>query len=474
MALTKVSPISVVGTRIYFIENERLDMYFVHPQKIDAFEYLNRVADLKGFDVEKLWRVLEIPPESGRGAKHESGPVMVIKPRKLTSDFIVETNYTSWTTESEYLASEKGRLKNGDILLLSAAHAAGYIGRNTSIFFVENGNMAMCIGELIRVRPNKDKIDPFYLLGYLNTTFMRTLLKYSVRGQTVHLYPNDIRNLPVILPPRNVQNSIGEKLKKSIVQKLEAEKKKKEIEEIFAKYLPVDFDVPSNVSYTYNKKESHMINKRLDAHFYHPKYRYVIQLLKQTRVPKKMLGEIVLFSNLTSNPKRLETQKFKYVEIDNIDLTYGYIETHSEIEGRKAPSRARKVLKKNNLLISLTRPYRGAIAVVDPFYDDCIGTTGFSVSQTISEDIDVYYLCSILKTRFGIMQLEQRMSNANYPAVIESDLKDILVPILPDSERIKISENMKSIISLSRVLKSLRKNAMSELEQLLNITGGES
>jgi restriction endonuclease S subunit len=398
---------------------------------------------------------------------------MVIKPGKLASDFLVETDDVSWTTEKDYFNSNKGQLESGDILLLSAAHKEGYIGKNTSIF-IEDKKKAMHIGELIRMKPDKNIINPYYLLAYLNNHFMKTLLIHSVRGQTVHLYSNDINNLPVILPPRGVQDSIGDRLKISIEKKIEAKKKKQEIGEIFAKFLPMDFVLPTEISYTYNIKEASIINKRLDAHFYHPKYKYNIRLINEAKVPKKKLDETVSFLNVTFNPEKLGEQKFKYVEIDNISLNYGYIDAHSEVPGKEAPSRARKILRENNLVIPLTRPYRGAIGVVDNLYDNCIGTTGFSVSESISKDVDTYYICAFLKTKFGIMQIEQRMSNSNYPAVIESNLRDILIPMLSDSEKLDISNNIKLIISLSRESQRLHLEAMSELEQHLSINGGNS
>jgi len=470
MTVAKVSSVSVIGTKDYFSENERLDMYFVHPKKIDALEYLNKVANSKGFDVVGLEEVLELPVEKGTGIKEYFGDIYAVVPGCLTADFLIDLRSAS--KSSDYLPRKQ--LANGDILLLADAHAEGYIGKNSSMVILRDNEKAIYIGHLIRIRHDPDKINPFYLLAYLNFPEVRFLLQYSVRGQTVGLYPSDVRNLPVVLPPRDEQESVGKKLKESIERKMEAKRKKEEIAAVFAKHLPVDFDVPLTVSFTYTKKESHMMNKRLDAHFYHPKYQYIIRLLEQAQVSKEKLEELVSFSNSTFNPERLDIQKFKYIEIDDIDLTYGYIAAHSEIEGRKAPSRARKLLKEDDLLIPLTRPYRGAIAIVDSFYDSCIGTTGFSVSQTKLDNIDIYYLCAILKTRFGIMQLEQRMSNANYPAVIESALKEILVPILPGIERTKISENMRTIISLSRESKSLHQQAMTELEQLLSIEGGES
>jgi restriction endonuclease S subunit len=473
MTLTKVSSLSVVGTRSYFEKNKRLDMYFVHPEKIEAFAYLNKVAKTNRFSFIELWKLLVIPPNAGRNPTNNSGPVLVIKPAKLSSDFVVDTENAETTSEQEYDRSEKGQLKQEDILLLSAAHAAGYIGRNTSIF-VEKDVKAICIGELIRLRPNKEAINPYYLLGYLNTPFAKTLLMYSVRGQTVHLYPSDIRNLPVILPPRKIQDSIGNKLKGAIGKKIEAKKKKKEIDEIFAKYLPMDFEVPIEVAYIYTKNDAHIVNRRLDAHFYHPKYSYVIQLINRSPPPKKELRELISFSKSTCNPEKIGDKKFKYIEIDNINLNLGYIENHSEVIGKNAPCRARKVLKEHNLLIPLTRPYRGAIGVVDAFYNDSIGTTGFSVSYQKSDDCDTYYVCAFLKTKFGIMQIEQRMSNANYPAVIESNLKDILVSVFPESERFKISENMRAIISFSRESQLLHQQAMSDLENLLTLNGGAS
>ena len=158
MALDKLSSISVIGTRQYYSIHKRLDTYFVHPEKIDAYLYIRNIAKNKGFKIEDLESLLMVKPESGRGAKEQDGSVMVIKPGLLSSDFLINIDSTAWTTDDDFNASEKGQLKNGDILILSAAHAAGYIGKNTSIFLTSNDNKAICIGELIRLRPDDKKI----------------------------------------------------------------------------------------------------------------------------------------------------------------------------------------------------------------------------------------------------------------------------------------------------------------------------
>jgi len=89
----------------------------------------------------------------------------------------------------------------------------------------------MLLGHLIKVRPNKMGINPYYLLAYLNSKPARHFLNYSIRGQTVGLHASDAGRIPALLPPRGIQDSIGNKLKQAIDAKIEAEKKRKEIEE---------------------------------------------------------------------------------------------------------------------------------------------------------------------------------------------------------------------------------------------------
>ena len=184
----------------------------------------------------------------------------------------------------------------------------------------------------------------------------------------------------------------------------------------------------------------------------------------------EMLKELDEFSKETTNPSNVG--EFVYVEIADVDLNYGFISSHSIVKGPEAPSRARKIIRKDALLIPLTRPYRGAIAVVDSRYNNAITTTGFSVSYPkLNSPVDSYYLCAFLKSPYGLIQLTQRMSNANYPAILENDVADILVHILPDDAEI-ISDNMREIVNNLLLSKQLHSQAMEELNNLLGLNAG--
>jgi len=466
-----ISEISVVSTLQDYQKFYRADPYSVHPRKVRSIEKVKEIAEENSYDVLPLIKLLEMPPSSGRGGLPLSsdGEVKIVKPVNLTDLFFVDLTICERTTINAYSSSGKGRLQNLDILILSASHAEGYIGTNTSIVHFNDDEKAICIGELIRLRPNNDKINPYYLTLYLNSIIGRYMLNYSVRGQTVHLYPKDIEHLPVLLPPREIQDSIGNKLKQAIEAKIEAEKKRREIEEIFKRNLgDIEFRKIGGYMFKFSQCLEY---RRLDPHFYFPEFLKVLNLLNKSGFEIKRMSELVEFSKETTNPSNL--REFVYVEIADVDLNYGFISSHSIVKGSEAPSRARKVIRKDALLIPLTRPYRGAIAVVDSRYDNAITTTGFSVSYPKpNSPVDSYYLCAFLKSPYGLIQLTQRMSNANYPAILENDIADILVPILQNDDIHTISNNMKEIVNNLLLSKQLHSQAMEELNNLLGLNAG--
>jgi len=462
-----ISNISVISTLRECKEFSRADPYSIHPRKIRAIEKMKEIAEKRGWDIVKLEQLVieDIFKSSGTERKVD-GEVIAVKPGALSDDFLIDFSKCARETIEEYLKAGRRQLRDGDIILLGDAHAEGYIGSKTSIIRLLEDQKAMLLGHLIKVRPNPNLINPYYLLAYLNCKLAKYYLNYSVRGQTVGLHARDVKNLPVLVPPRDIQDSIGDKLKQAIEAKIEAEKKRKEIEEIFKSHFG-ELNIKKLGGYTFNISQC-IEESRLDPHYFYPEFIKAIKRIRESGFEVRELSELFEFSKETIDPSKFD--KFIYVEIADIDLTYGFISKHSVIEGKKAPSRARKVIRKDYLLVPLTRPYRGAIAVVDDRYDGAVATTGFSVLYPKRDAlVDSYYLCAFLKSPWGIVQLTQKMSNANYPAILELDIAKVLVPILPEGERKKISENMKKIVINLISSKQFHAEAMNELNKRLEL-----
>lgn len=109
-----------------------------------------------------------------------------------------DRNFVREANAGRYLKSGK-LLMQGDILLTSSAHSSKYIGKKMDIITripSEVGGQASFVGEVMLLRPAKE-IDPYLLLAYLRSQSVVQAMQDRVRGQTAHLHPNDVLDLPV-------------------------------------------------------------------------------------------------------------------------------------------------------------------------------------------------------------------------------------------------------------------------------------
>ena len=280
-----ISEISVVSTLQDYQRFYRADPYSVHPRKVRSIEHIYDIAKNKGWTIKELNNIVTEPLFKASGIERNvDGDIIAVKAGALSDDFLIDFSKCAKETEEEYTKAGRRQLQDEDIILLADAHAEGYIGYKTSIIRLKNDQKALLLGHLIKVRPNKEKINSYYLLAYLNSEPARYFLNYSVRGQTVGLHANDAGRLPVLLPPREIQDSIGNKLKQAIEAKIEAEEKRKKIERIFEDVFEIAeiqnlLDRKTFLTFNYNIEECKNEN-RLDPRYFWLSYKKAIEIIK--------------------------------------------------------------------------------------------------------------------------------------------------------------------------------------------------
>ncbi|MFR9542554.1 MAG: restriction endonuclease subunit S, partial [Rikenellaceae bacterium] len=165
---------------------------------------------------------------------------------------------------------------------------------------------------------------------------------------------------------------------------------------------------------------------RLDPQFYNPLYFDLLHELNKCNGIR--LSKIATLSSESWNQKDYFEGQFPYIEIGSIDLDSGEISNISYLPIQEAPSRAKKVVRKDDIIISTTRPNRGAISLIR-VDDMMIASTGFAVIRDISNDILREYLFIVLRLKCSLTQMQQRCSGGNYPAITEDELKKIIIPL---------------------------------------------
>ena len=122
----------------------------------------------------------------------------------------------------------------------------------------------------------------------------------------------------------------------------------------------------------------------------------------------------------------------KYVEISDVYHVHGINNIQSLMFG-EAPSRARRITQKGDIIISTVRTYLKAIAKIED--DDIIVSTGFAVLHPTKCNGE--YLAYYILSESFINRVEMLSKGTSYPAINASDLVSInvLIPPLPRATR---------------------------------------
>ena len=167
------------------------------------------------------------------------------------------------------------------------------------------------------------------------------------------------------------------------------------------------------------------------------------------RLPKEWevarLGEFVDINKKSIDPsKDSQNGKFLYIDIDAVENGTGVIRNAKEILGKDAPSRARRVIYYNDVLMSTVRPYLKAFAIVPKSFHNQICSTGFAV-LTCGDKIIPFYLFHTLFTKSVINQCKKMMVGGQYPALSTSQVGKIRIPIPPLPEQKKIADVLSTV-----------------------------
>ena len=141
----------------------------------------------------------------------------------------------------------------------------------------------------------------------------------------------------------------------------------------------------------------------------------------------RCLGEIseINSENLSSITDQEYT--FTYISLENI--SHGTLTDSSSMVFKNAPSRARRVVRKNDVLISTVRPNLMSHYYVDHDVNDLICSTGFSVLRSHEKFLHGPYVYHHMMASVLNNQIELLLIGSNYPAINSKDVEDLEIPV---------------------------------------------
>jgi type I restriction enzyme S subunit len=114
-----------------------------------------------------------------------------------------------------------------------------------------------------------------------------------------------------------------------------------------------------------------------------------------------------------------------YIDIGNVD-SQGRVHAIINYRFEDAPSRARRIVRDGDVIISTVRTYLQAIAHIEDPQDNLIVSTGFAVVRP-SQVLDHRFCKYALRANRFLWEVQSRSTGVSYPAINATDLADIRI-----------------------------------------------
>lgn len=298
---------------------------------------------------------------------------------------------------------------------------------------------------------------PEFVAIYLNTIVGRKLLnRKSVGSVQKGLYLVQIKNLKIPKLNLDIQKEVKSIFLEALSKFQESKSFYSQAENILLEELGIkDFKPIYRSSYTTNLSKAFGVH-RMDAEHFQPAYSEVINKIEKYSGGYTQLLSYVKSIGKYFNPKKYPGRTFSYIELADIDTSIGTIYSTSEVEGEEAPSRARRVLRKNDVIVSSVEGSLEKVAMVDEEYENSLASTGFFQFRTIKVLPEV--LLVLLKSIVLQVQLKKECTGTILTAIPNKALKKILLPIIPN----KIQKEVASLVKQSHKIRRRAKELLDE------------
>ncbi|MGZ8955656.1 MAG: restriction endonuclease subunit S [Methylovulum sp.] len=161
------------------------------------------------------------------------------------------------------------------------------------------------------------------------------------------------------------------------------------------------------------------------------------------------LKNLVSINSSQLSNKTPQDTKLRYIDISSIDFP-GSILNIQSIDFCEAPSRARRVLKKHDIVVSTVRPNHRATFYVTDQIEGAIASTGFSVLTAKDQKLSkLIYYCTLTK------QFAHSLTNlavgTSFPAITDGDILSQRIDIPSEDELDKIEHFIGSLENIYKI-----------------------
>ncbi|MDF1740800.1 MAG: restriction endonuclease subunit S [Verrucomicrobiales bacterium] len=158
---------------------------------------------------------------------------------------------------------------------------------------------------------------------------------------------------------------------------------------------------------------------------------------------------------------------FTYIDVGSINKEHGLVRDPDVLSPKKAPSRARKIVKKGTVIYSTVRPYLLNIAVVsESFSPEPIASTAFAIIHPF-QGILAPFIYRYLRSPTFINYVESCQTGIAYPAINDKQFFSGVLPIPPLAEQHRIVAKVDELMALCDRLEQQQEDSLRTHDTLV-------
>ena len=325
--------------------------------------------------------------------------------------------------------SENKKIKKGSLIICTASGSKKHLGK---VALVEDDLNYAFGGFMGQLTPHKNLNSKYFFYNLISDNYKNFIDKLSSGVNINNLKFSDLRNLEIPFPPLPTQTRIVKILDKAFAEietaKKNAERNLRNAKELFESYL-----------------QSVFANKNWE---------------------KKKLGEVC---EKTSNIKwqDYKKEKFKYIDLSAVSRNDLKITSSVLVDYKNAPSRAKKIIKKDDVIFATTRPTLKRITRIFNEYNNQICSTGFTVLRANKDKVFPEVIFYFLQTSIFMENMEKLQRGASYPAVSDRNVKNQIISFpKPFATQKQIVSKLDALSASTRKLEKNYQRKIDDLEEL--------
>lgn len=287
-----------------------------------------------------------------------------------------------------------------------------------------------------------NSVNPFYLTVFLNSVYGRAQFEKSSTGNVQPwLNLSLLRQIKIPILDKTFQEIIVSIFDTAYKIKQASQSSYEGAELILFKALElIDFKSSEESVNVKKLSESFGSSGRLDAEYYQKKYENYRTLIHSYPNGYETFSVACELKDKNFIPK--DKIEYKYIELSNIGKS-GEITDCTTALGEELPTRARRKVETNDVIISSIEGSLESCALVTSEYDNALCSTGFFIVN--SKKLNSETLLVLFKSKPMQALLKKGCSGTILTAISKTELEQIPIPLID----IEIQNKIKALISES-------------------------